>query len=81
MAKVYLVRSQKIGRFPETWSLYRVGEGPGRGEGQGFKTKAEAYAFAKKYRHEVLDENRELAPIKTMPAPAAEPLRVRRIWP
>lgn len=54
MAKVYLLKSERIGRFPATWSLYRVGTGPGRGEGTGFTTVAEAREFARKYGHTIV---------------------------
>lgn len=45
--KVYLVREARIGSFPPTWGLWRVGSGPGRGEGVGFLTIKAAEEFAK----------------------------------
>lgn len=54
MSKVYLVHDAKLGKFPATWSLWRVGTGPGRGEGQGFKTKAEASEWAKQWGHTII---------------------------
>lgn len=54
MAKVKILRSPRIGKFPATWDLYRLGTGPGRCEGVGFKTKKDAIEFAKKYGHEVV---------------------------
>lgn len=56
MARVYLLKSPRLGKFPATWSLFRIGEGPGRCEGVGFKTKKEAAEFAVKYGHEVVEK-------------------------
>ena len=54
MARVYLLHSPAVGKFPQSWSLYRFGTGPGRCEGQGFETTEEAEEFAKKIGHEIV---------------------------
>lgn len=56
MALVYVIHFPPLGKFPESWSIWRVGSGPGRGEGQGFKTHGEAREWALKFGHEIVDK-------------------------
>jgi hypothetical protein len=56
--KVYASRQPRVGRFPATWGLWRVGTGPGRAEGQCFKTLKEAKAWAAEWGHRIMEVRR-----------------------
>jgi hypothetical protein len=64
MAKVFLMKGQKLGGYPATYSLMREGSGPGRCEGHGFKTIKEAEDFAAKYGHEITHHSWTVGKVK-----------------
>lgn len=55
MDKVHLVKGEKIGKLPATYSLIRTGKGPGRFEGHGFKSVFEAQQFAREWELEIIE--------------------------